>query len=138
MQDALHQCRQAELAATLPALIQDVHTSLAVGRDVAELLDLAVMVHVQGVSHWLREVGAPLDLPTENDVTLAHRLAEQRDTPIALGLAAYGATRAMLATGAFELVKVDLDAIDVPTTSPHPRPTTAPVACPPARSCCLV
>jgi hypothetical protein len=38
----LHQCRQAELASALPALIRDMHTSLAAGCDVAELLDVAV------------------------------------------------------------------------------------------------
>lgn len=117
VQDALHQCRQHELAAMLPGLIRDVHTTLAVGRDVAELLDLAVFLHVQGVGHWLREVGAPLDLRRENDVILAYRLAERRDTPIALGLAAYGATRVMLATGAFELARMDLAAVEVPTAT---------------------
>ncbi len=118
-QAALHECRQAELASTLPALIRDVHTSLAAGRDVAELLDLAVLLHVQGVSHWLRIAGAPLDLRRENDVTLAYRLAEERDTPIALGLAAHGATRVMLAAGAFDLAKADLAAVEVPTSTPE-------------------
>ncbi|MGH3938122.1 MAG: hypothetical protein ACRDTG_05730 [Pseudonocardiaceae bacterium] len=91
--------------------------TLAAGRDVAELLDLAVLLHVQGVSHWLREVGAPLDLRRENDITLAYRLAEERDTPIALGLAGYGATRVMLSTGAFDLAQAELDAVHVPTNS---------------------
>ncbi|MGH8967181.1 MAG: XRE family transcriptional regulator, partial [Actinomycetes bacterium] len=118
VQAALHDCRQAELASALPALIRDVHTSLAAGRDVAELLDVAVLLHVQGVNHWLRIAGAPLDL-REKDVTLAYRLAEERDTPIALGLATYGATRVMLAAGAFELAKADLAAVEVPTTTPE-------------------
>jgi transcriptional regulator with XRE-family HTH domain len=113
------QCRQAEVGSALPALIRDVHTSLAAGRDVAELLDLAVMLHVQSASHWLREVGAPLDLRRENDVTLAYRLAEERDTPIALGLTAYGAMTVMLAAGAFDLVEAELAATDVPTTTPE-------------------
>lgn len=113
------QCRQAEVGTALPALIRDVHTSLAAGRDVAELLDLALMLHVQSASHYLREAGAPLDLRRENDVTLAYRLAEERDTPIALGLATYGATRVMLAAGAFELAREDLAAIDVPTSTPE-------------------
>ncbi|MGH3910656.1 MAG: helix-turn-helix domain-containing protein [Pseudonocardiaceae bacterium] len=111
------QCRQAEVASALPALIRDVHTSIGAGRDVAELLDLAVMLHVQGVSHWLREAGAPLDLRRENDVTLTYRLAEARDTPAALGLAAYGATRVTLAAGASDLAGADLVSVDVPTTT---------------------
>ncbi len=73
------------------------------------------MLHVHSVSHWLREAGAPLDLRRENDVTLAYRLAEERDTPTALGLATYGATRVMLAAGAFEPAGADLAAVDVPT-----------------------
>ncbi|MGH3940025.1 MAG: helix-turn-helix domain-containing protein [Pseudonocardiaceae bacterium] len=117
VQAELHQCRQADLASALPALIRDVHTTLAAGRDVAELLDLAVLLHAQGVSHWLREVGAPLDLRRENDITLAYRLAEERDTPIALGLAVRGATRVMLSTGAFDLAQAELDAVHVPTNS---------------------
>jgi hypothetical protein len=114
---AARNCRQVEVSTVLPGLVRDVHTTLAVGRDVAELLDLAVLLHVQLVGHWLREVGAPLDLRRENDVILVYRLAEQRDTPIALGLAAYGATRVLLATGAFELVGTDLAAVDVPTST---------------------
>jgi hypothetical protein len=58
-------------------------------------------------------------LRRENDVTLTYRLAEERDNPIALGLATYGATRVMLAAGAFELAKADLAAVDVPTTTPE-------------------
>ncbi|MGH3902819.1 MAG: helix-turn-helix domain-containing protein [Pseudonocardiaceae bacterium] len=118
-QDALHQCRKAELSAMLPGLIRDVHTTLAAGRDVAELLDSAVLLHVQAVSHWLREVGAPLDLRRDNDLTLTYQLAERRDTPVALGLAAYGATRVTLAAGAFDLAQADLEAVTVPTNSPE-------------------
>jgi helix-turn-helix protein len=111
-------CRQAEVASTLPALIRDVHTSLAAGRDVAELLALAVMLHVQSVQHWLREVGAPLDLRWEN-VMLSHQVAERRDTSNAVGLAAYGAVRVMLAAGTVDLAKAELAAVDVPTTTPE-------------------
>jgi hypothetical protein len=39
-------CRQSEVGVALPELIRDVHASLAAGRDVAELLDLAVVLHV--------------------------------------------------------------------------------------------
>ncbi|MGH3887620.1 MAG: helix-turn-helix domain-containing protein [Pseudonocardiaceae bacterium] len=116
---AARQCRQSEVSTALPGLIRDLHTSLAAGRDVAELLDLAVLLHVQAVSHWLREVGAPLDLRHENDVTLTYHLAERRDTPAALGLATYGATRMTLVAGAFDLAQEDLAAVNVPTTSPE-------------------
>ena len=49
-------------AAALPALIRDLHTTMAAGRDVAELLDLAVLLHTQGSVSWLRVAGASVDL----------------------------------------------------------------------------
>ena len=56
-------CRwQTPAHSVLAGLIRDVHTSLVAGRDVAELFALALMLHVQSAQHWLREVGAPLDL----------------------------------------------------------------------------
>ncbi|MGH3696244.1 MAG: helix-turn-helix domain-containing protein [Pseudonocardiaceae bacterium] len=116
---ALRQCRQAELASMLPGLIRDVHTSVAAGRDVAELLDLAVLLHAETVSHWLRIAGASVDLRRDNDVTLAYQLAERRDTPSALGLVASRANKVLLDSGAFELAKADLTAIDVPTNTPE-------------------
>jgi hypothetical protein len=119
VQAALHECRQAELASALPAVIRDMHTTLAAGRDVAELLDLAVLLHAQGVSHWLRIAGAPLDLRRDNDVTLAYQLAERRDTPTVLGLVASRASQVILESGAFDLAKADLAAVDVPTTTPE-------------------
>ncbi len=116
---ARHQCRQDEVASALPALIRDVHTSLAAGRNVAELLDLAVLVHVQGASPWLREAGAPLDLRWHNDVMVTYQLAQNRDTPVALGLATYGALRVMLTGKTFDLATAELAAINVPTTTPE-------------------
>lgn len=115
---AARQCRQAEVGAALPVLIRDMYSGIAAGRHVAALLDLALMLHVQGAQHWLREVGAPLDLRWEN-VMLTHQVAEQRDTPIALGLAAYGAMRVTLTAGAFDLAKAELASVGVPTTTPE-------------------
>ncbi|MGH3870433.1 MAG: helix-turn-helix domain-containing protein [Pseudonocardiaceae bacterium] len=118
VQTALHDCRQAELASMLPGLIRDMHTSLAAGREVAELLDLAVLLHAQGVSHWLRIAGASVDLRRDNDVTLAYQLAERRDTPTALGLVASRANKVLLDSGAFDLAMAELAAVEVPTTTP--------------------
>ena len=50
---------------------------------------------------------------------LTHQVAQDRDTPTALGLAAYGAIRVMLTAGAFDLATAELAALDVPTTSPE-------------------
>ncbi len=116
---ALRQCRQAELASMLPGLVRDVHTSLAAGRDVAELLDLAVLLHAETVSHWLRIAGASVDLRRDNDVTLAYHLAEERGTPSALGLVASRANHVLLDSGAFELAKLELTAVDMPTNTPE-------------------
>jgi transcriptional regulator with XRE-family HTH domain len=102
----------------LPDLIRDLHSTLAAGRDVTELLDLAVMVHAQTTRGWLYVVGAPLDLRREA-ATLAQRMAEERDDPAALGVAAWGAVIEMIAAGAFDLAQDELDSVTVPTNSPE-------------------
>ncbi|HEU0087555.1 MAG TPA: helix-turn-helix transcriptional regulator [Pseudonocardiaceae bacterium] len=112
------QCRQAEVGATLPALTLDLHTSIAAGRDVAELLDLAVLLHTQGSHAWLKVMGASGDLRSLAAL-LAHHAAEDRDEPTALGLAVWGDALAMLAEGDFDLAQDELDAVTVPTNSPE-------------------
>jgi hypothetical protein len=37
-------------------LIRDLHTSIATGRDVAELLDLAVLLHSHATVGWRRKL----------------------------------------------------------------------------------
>ncbi|MGH3980410.1 MAG: helix-turn-helix domain-containing protein [Pseudonocardiaceae bacterium] len=109
---------QERVGRDLPGLIADLHTSMAAGRDVAELLELAVLLHTQATIAWLRFAGAPVDL-REQAATLARQAAEQRDTPAALGLAAAGAVRVMLSSGAFALAQAELDSVTVPTTTPE-------------------
>ncbi len=114
--DTGRQCRQVEVGAALPALIRDLHTSIAAGRDVAELLDLAVMLHTQGAHAWLRVMGAEVDL--RSLATLAARqAAEHRDQPTAVGLALWGDALVMLAAGDFDLARAELDSVTVPTTT---------------------
>lgn len=100
----------------LPGLIRDLHSTLAAGRDVAELLDLAVLMHTQTTRGWLYITGAPLDLRREA-ATLALQAAQHRDEPTALGIAAWGGVVEMLAAGAFDLARDELDSVTVPTTS---------------------
>ncbi len=51
--NAHYGCHPAgKVGATLPALIRDLHASIAAGRDVAELLDLAVVLHAAGTVGW--------------------------------------------------------------------------------------
>jgi transcriptional regulator with XRE-family HTH domain len=102
----------------LPVLICDLHTSIAAGRDVAELLDLAVLLHTQTTIGWLRTAGASVDL-REQAAVLACRVAEDRDTLTVRGLAAAGAVRVMLSNGAFDLASAELDSVTVPTNTPE-------------------
>jgi hypothetical protein len=88
--DAYCQCdRNGVVGAALPGVIRDLHTSITSGRDVAELLDLAVLLHSHATVGWLRVVGGSLDLRSQA-ADLARRAAIQRETPQALGLAAWG------------------------------------------------
>ena len=102
----------------LPGLIRDLHTSIMAGRDVAELLELAVLVYAQTTRGFLYVVGAPLDLRWEA-ATLAQRAAEDRDEVTMLGVSAWGAVNEMVAAGAFDLAQGELDSVRVPTTSPE-------------------
>ncbi len=113
-----HQGRVREVGAALPGLIRDIHTSIGAGRDVAELLDLAVLLHAQLTEPWLRLAGAPLEL-REHAVLLARHVAERRDTPTTVGLALKSSLDVALAAGAFGLAQVELDALSVPMTSPE-------------------
>ena len=110
--------REEEVGAALPGLIRDVHTSIAAGRDVAELLDLAVLLHTEATLGWLRVAGAPLDLRSQAAV-LARQVAQDRDTPTALGLAVWGGVYVLATAGAFDLARAELDGVSVPTTTPE-------------------
>ncbi len=106
------------VGAALPALIRDLHTSIAAGRDVAELLELAVLLHAGATVGWLRVAGAELDLRSAASL-LALRAAQDRDTPIALGLATWGGMYVMVTGGQFDLAQAELDAVTVPTNTPE-------------------
>lgn len=80
---------QETTGGALPVLIRDLHTTLTAGRDVAELLDLTVLLHVQPTIGWLRTAGASVDL-REQATLLARHAAEERDTPTVRGLAPSG------------------------------------------------
>ncbi len=111
-------CEHEQVGAALPALVRDVHASIAAGRDVAELLDLAVLLHTQGTVAWLRTVGAPLDLASQAAM-MAARAAQERDNATALGLATASTARVMIMMGAFDLAQHELDSVTIPTTTPE-------------------
>jgi transcriptional regulator with XRE-family HTH domain len=117
--DAYCRCdRHGAVGAALPALIRDVHTSIAAGRDVAELLELAVLLHSHAAIGWLRVVGASLDLRSQA-AELARRAAQERDTPEALGLATWGGMYVLVLAGAVDLAVAELNAVTVPTSTPE-------------------
>lgn len=108
--------RNGEVSAVLPGLIRDLHTSIAAGRDVAELLDLAVLLHSHATVGWLRVAGAPIEL-REQAAQLASRAAEDRGTPEAMGLATWGGLYVMVMSGAVDLARDELDSVSVPTAT---------------------
>jgi len=114
---AERECRNADVGAALPALIRDMHASIAVGGNVAELLELAVSMHTQG-SLWLKNMGAEVELWSL--ATLAARqAAERRDDPVMLGLALWADGLVLLAAGDFDLARNQLESVTVPTNSPE-------------------
>lgn len=100
--DAQQACRHDAVGTTLPALIRDLHATVAAGRDGAEVSALVPLLHVQGTQAWLRDVGAPLDLGWQA-ASLAQQSAERLAEPAALGLAAFGTVHGLLAAGVFDL-----------------------------------
>jgi transcriptional regulator with XRE-family HTH domain len=118
LQEMRRGCRFAEAATDLPVLIRDLHTTLATGRDVAELLPLAVYLHTQVTSMWLLDACAPIDLRREV-ASLARRLAWEHGQGVTLGVAAFATTRLLVSEGQSDLAQAELDAVPVPATTPE-------------------
>lgn len=117
--DALCRCeREREVGATLPDLIRDLHTTIAAGRDVAELLSLATWLHTQATVPWLSITDAPVDLRWQA-LMMARHAAGDRDTATPAGLVAAAGARVALAAGAFDLAQAELDAVTVPMDTPQ-------------------
>jgi hypothetical protein len=109
-------CRFPEVAAELPGLIRDLHTTLATGADHGEVLELAVYLHVHVTDTWLVLAAASDDL-RRRVVFLARRLAQEHDEATTLGVAGFAVAEALLASGAFELAKAELDSLTLPPTT---------------------
>ncbi len=114
--EAQRQCEYEEVGRQLPALIRDLHTSIAAGHDVRELLAMAVLLHVQGSHGFLWDMGAPVDLCWQT-ATLARQLAREHGGSEIVGLAAFGAANGLLAAGEFDTAQAELDSVTVPTTT---------------------
>jgi transcriptional regulator with XRE-family HTH domain len=113
---AQRQCDYAQVGRALPALIRDVHTSMAAGRDLGELLALAVLLHVHDTQAFLHRAGASPDLCWQAAM-LARQAAREHGAPEMLGLAAFGAANGLLAAGEFDMAQAELDAVVVPRTT---------------------
>ncbi len=120
MVDALCRCeREREVGAALPGLIRDLHSSIAAGRDVAELLELAAWLHTQATVSWLSVAGAPLDLRSQA-IMLARHAAGEHGAAAPMGLVAVASGKVILANGGpFDLAQAELDAVTVPTDTPE-------------------
>jgi transcriptional regulator with XRE-family HTH domain len=110
-------CQFAAVAAALPGLIRDLHTTLGTGRDHGELLKLAVYLHVHVTRFFLIEAAGPADL-LRRTVFLARRLAQEHEEVAMLAVASFGVADVLLTGGAFELGQAELDSITLPPITP--------------------
>jgi transcriptional regulator with XRE-family HTH domain len=115
---AQRQCQHETVGRALPGLIADLHTSIAAGHDVHELLAVAALLHVQGSHAFLGDMGATADLCWQAAL-LARSAARDHGGADVLGLAAFGAANGLLAAGEFSTAQDELDSATVPTTSPE-------------------
>lgn len=100
--DALCRCeRERDVGTALPSLIRDLHTTIAVGRDVAELLSLGAWLHTQATVPWLSITAAPVDLRWQA-LMLTQHAAGDRNTVATAGLVAAASARVGLAAGAVD------------------------------------
>ena len=113
-----HRCgeRLGEVGVAIAAIIRDLHSALDAGS--TGLCELVVRFHAHATQDWLRVVGAPVDLRLQVG-NLTHRLAQDIGTAAALVLAASSRLWAMISAGLLDLARAELDAIDIPTTSPE-------------------
>jgi transcriptional regulator with XRE-family HTH domain len=102
--DLRQRCAYREIGTALPGLIADLHTSIGVGHDDARLLHLAVLVHVLGTQTYLHIVRASNDLRLVA-ASLANNAAERLGDPVSLGVAAFGFSNVLLASGSFALAE---------------------------------
>lgn len=103
------QCDRPKMVGSLlPDIIKDLHTSILAGWNVAELLDMAGILHYHVTLWWLRVAGASLDL--RGQVTaLMMWAARERGTAEALGIAANAGIQIAILSGDVDLAQKELD-----------------------------
>ncbi|MGH3785256.1 MAG: helix-turn-helix domain-containing protein [Pseudonocardiaceae bacterium] len=115
---AQNRCEHESVGAALPALVADLHASIADGRDVAQQLALAALLHVQGTHSWLRTAGASNDLCFAA-ARLGREAAQELGEPVAVATAAFGAANGLIASGDFDLARIELDRAALAPISPE-------------------
>ncbi|MGI9003003.1 MAG: helix-turn-helix domain-containing protein [Pseudonocardia sp.] len=112
---ALRQCQHERVGYDLPTLVRDLHTSIAAGRDVAELLILTTLLHGKGAS-FLYHMGASTDLGWQAALQ-ARQVAREHGGSEVVGLATFASANALLRAGELDLAQTELDSVTVPTTT---------------------
>ena len=100
--DAQNNADSATVGAKLPALIRDLHTTLAAHHDERQVLRLLALAHMQGTQAWLAAIGAPIDLSWQA-ATLARKAGEELNEPTSLAIGAYGTALGLLAASSFDM-----------------------------------
>ena len=116
IRETRRRCGFAAVGGQLPDLIADLHSSIAAGREVKALVELALVLHVHVTLMWLRDSGASVDLRWQA-AALAQNLAEHLGDATSLGVAAFGSANALLASGAFDLAEAELAELTLPPTN---------------------
>lgn len=118
----LQQWRRAarfdQVATELPTVISNLHTTLATGTDRAELLALAVYLHVHVTRLWLVHACAPTDL-TRRVVFLAKHLADQHHDPTLYAVTQFGVADLLATSGALPNAERELARLTLPPPSDH-------------------
>lgn len=114
--DGQRDCDYASVGAALPALIHDLHTSLAAGSHDHQILRLIVMTHIQGSQAWLADMGANLDLAWQA-CTLAKQAAERLDEPTYRAVSGFGLAFGLIGAGGFDSADEILSAVDPGTAT---------------------
>jgi transcriptional regulator with XRE-family HTH domain len=106
-------CKFADVAAELPGLVRDVHTSLNAGADRGELVELTVSLHVHVTRLWLSHVSAPTDL-VRRCVFLTKDIAEEHGDNTVVGMASHAIADELGIAGSPVVARHEIGSISLP------------------------
>ncbi|HVK23419.1 MAG TPA: helix-turn-helix transcriptional regulator [Actinokineospora sp.] len=99
--DGQQNCEFAVVGATLPALINDLYSTLAAGVGDQEVLRLLILTQVQGTQAWLGDMGASPDLAWQASL-LAKQASDRLDEPLYRAVSAFGTAFGLIGAGGFD------------------------------------